>query len=509
MPVSPTYPGVHIQEKPSSVRTITGVATSITAFVGRALRECADEPVLIHSFADYVRRFGSLWDKSSMSYAVQQYYSNGGSEAVIVRVHKGALAALVAIPGAPAPDDLLLEAADPGTWGDQLRARVDHEVADPTDASTFNLFIEEMDPSVTPAQPRILESFRNVSITPTSPRYVKTVVAQESRLSKVLTADARPAAGSYVVTTTGSDGTAIDQDQVSDAGLEAAKHGIWALDDADLFNLLCIPPFKLGGDIDDQTRATAIAYCKKHRAVFLLDPLSTWKDATAVSAGLSAFSGFRSSYAVLYWPHLRIPDPLQGNRLATFAPCGVAAGVIARIDGERGVWKAPAGREATLSGVHELEYRLTDEENGDLNSLAVNCLRTFPVVGGVVWGARTFEGADWLASQWKYLPVRRLALYIEQTLYRGTQWAVFEPNDEPLWSQIRLNVGAFLHRLFRQGAFQGRTPREAYLVKCDVETTSQEDVDAGIVIIVVGFAPLKPAEFVFITIRQLAAQPTA
>ncbi|MGN6811706.1 MAG: phage tail sheath family protein, partial [Thermomicrobiales bacterium] len=173
---------------------------------------------------------------------------------------------------------------------------------------------------------------------------------------------------------------------------------------------------------------------------------------------------------------------------------------------QRGVWKAPAGIDASVNGVQDLNVPLTDLENGELNPRGINCLRNFRVFGTVVWGARTMRGADELADQWKYLPVRRLALYIEESLYRGTQWVVFEPNDEPLWSAIRLNVGAFMNTLFRQGAFQGRTPRDAYLVKCDSQNNPQNDIDRGIVNILVGFAPLKPAEFVFIQIQQLAGQ---
>jgi phage tail sheath protein FI len=170
------------------------------------------------------------------------------------------------------------------------------------------------------------------------------------------------------------------------------------------------------------------------------------------------------------------------------------------------VWKAPAGLEATISGVSGLTVKLTDGENGQLNPLAINCLRSFPNFGTVVWGSRTLNGSDQLANEWKYIPVRRLALFIEESLYRGTQWVVFEPNDEPLWAQIRLNVGAFMHNLFRQGAFQGKTPTEAYFVKCDKTTTPQNDIDLGIVNIVVGFAPLKPAEFVIIKIQQIAGE---
>jgi phage tail sheath protein FI len=187
-------------------------------------------------------------------------------------------------------------------------------------------------------------------------------------------------------------------------------------------------------------------------------------------------------------------------------PCGAVAGIFARTDAQRGVWKAPAGQEAQIKGVPQLSVSLTDAENGELNQLGINCLRAFPVYGRLVWGSRTLEGADRLASEWKYISVRRMALFIEESLYRGTQWVVFEPNDEPLWAQIRLNVGAFMHNLFRQGAFQGTTPKEAYLVKCDKETTTQNDINQGIVNILVGFAPLKPAEFVFIKIQQLTGQ---
>jgi phage tail sheath protein FI len=210
-----------------------------------------------------------------------------------------------------------------------------------------------------------------------------------------------------------------------------------------------------------------------------------------------------------FFPRLRLSDPLNNYQLRTFAPSGVVAGVYATIDGSRGVWKAPAGTEATLNGVQSMVYKLSDPENGVLNPLGVNCFRTFPVYGSVLWGARTLVGADALTSQWKYVPVRRMALFLEESLYRGTQWVVFEPNDEPLWAAIRLNVGSFMQDYFRKGAFQGQTPDQAYFVKCDSDTTTQSDIDNGIVNILVGFAPLKPAEFVVIQIEQLTGQTQA
>jgi hypothetical protein len=221
-------------------------------------------------------------------------------------------------------------------------------------------------------------------------------------------------------------------------------------------------------------------------------------------AGDVGLTGTDARNAALYFPRVREADPMRDGQIDTFAPCGIVAGIMARTDVQRGVWKAPAGIDASLNSIAGLEVNLTNDENGQLNPLGINCLRSFPITGSVVWGARTLRGADQFADDYKYVPVRRLALFLEESLYRGTQWVVFEPNDEPLWAQIRLNVGAFMHNLFVQGAFQGQTPKDAYFVKCDKDTTTQNDRDLGIVNILVGFAPLKPAEFVVIQIQQIA-----
>jgi uncharacterized protein len=252
-------------------------------------------------------------------------------------------------------------------------------------------------------------------------------------------------------------------------------------------------------------QAEAIVYCQRRRAFMLIDAPATIRSfGDAQTWAGSGAAPLRSRNSALFFPRLRAPDPLKNGVIGTFGSAGALAGLYARTDAERGVWKAPAGTTATIVGVTGLSYTLTDGENGALNPLALNCLRTFPVYGTVNWGARTGNGADVMADEYKYVPVRRLALFLEESLYRGTQWAVFEPNDEPLWAQIRLNLGAFMHTLYAQGAFQGRTPRDAYFVKCDKETTTQNDIDLGRVNIVVGFAPLKPAEFVIIQIQQIA-----
>jgi phage tail sheath protein FI len=292
------------------------------------------------------------------------------------------------------------------------------------------------------------------------------------------------------------------------------KTGIYALEDVDTFNILCIPRTAIvGPNAMTPTEAefvmsTAIKYCEKRRAFFIMDTPLGVDDVQEVKDWLGS-TNLRDKNSALYFPRIKIPDPLNDFRLRSVGASGTVAGLYARIDSNNGVWKAPAGTDAKLVNVQALDYTLTDMQNGTLNPLGINCLRSLPVYGKICWGARTLDGADQMTSEWKYIPVRRLALLIEESLYRGLTWVVFEPNDEPLWSQIRLNVGSFMHRLFRQGAFQGTTAREAYLVKCDKETTIQADIDLGVVNIVVGFAPLKPAEFVIIKIKQLAGQTQA
>jgi len=503
MAITVTYPGVYIQELDSGVRVIAGVPTSITAFVGRVRRGPVDTPTRVQGFGDYVRRFGNLWSESPMGYAVSHFFGNGGSDGMIVRVHN---------PSAPGADDradaivpadggtaMTLFAANPGVWGNQLRATITHAAAPPA----FHLTITEVSPA-NPTQVVAEERFLNLTLTAGDSRFVPDVLIAESRLVRlgVLPLGRPQLTGAPIAFSGGDDGLRVAAAQVSDLALAATRQGIYALEDADLFNLLCIPPFAPGVEPTSATWDAAAAYCRDRRAILLVDPPAAWQQVSDVTANLTNVVT-RSANAAIYFPRIRVPDPLRENRLETFAPCGAVAGVIARIDAERGFWKAPAGQEATLNGVRELSVRLTDGEHGQLNPIGVNCLRTFPIAGRVVWGARTLVGADVLADQWAYLPVRRTALFIEESLFRGTQWVVFEPNDEALWSQIRLNVGAFMNGLFRRGAFAGNTPAQAYFVKCDREANPQEDVDRGIVNILVGFAPVKPAEFVIISIQQI------
>jgi hypothetical protein len=305
----------------------------------------------------------------------------------------------------------------------------------------------------------------------------------------------------------GSDGTAPELTDFQ--GSVALKTGFYALDDVDLFNLMIIP-----GDegIDESTHTglwgPASTYCAERRAFLLMDTPASWTSSglPAVVGDTSLINSLRTSivkdHAAVFYPGLKYS---KNGLIATMGPSGAIAGLMARTDANRGVWKAPAGIEADIRNVSGLEVKLTDRENGVLNKKGVNCLRLFPS-GIVNWGARTLFGDDDFGNEWKYIPIRRLALMIEESLFRGTKWVVFEPNDEPLWAKIRLNLGAYMMSLFRQGAFQGTAPKEAFFVKCDRETTTQDDINKGIVNIEVGFAPLKPAEFVIIKIQQMAGE---
>jgi hypothetical protein len=534
MPAALTYPGVYIEEVPSGVRTITGVATSVTGFVGYATRGPVNAPTTVQSFAEFARTFGGLSAKSTMSYAVQQYFLNGGRDALIVRTAHLAGAGAKAKKGrvsvgGTGANELVLDAASEGEWADALRVRIDHDTRPevPGPATLFNLSIKDIGTGA-------VETLRNLAPNAS----LTALVEQQSSLVRVATAPtARP--DPHAATNPGDDpfdpaaptrfttfpvtgaGSGEDGAQVEADLVPAADDGtgVYALARADLFNLLCIPPMSPASDsgpgrvLSAGAKGGAAAFCEDHRALFIVDPHPDWTAPSQITAGtiqLSTYIGGIGSddrkNAAIYFPYLRAADPLQGDAPAEFPPSGAVAGVMARTDATRGVWKAPAGLDAGIAGVLELKAKLTDGENGIVNPLGVNCIRTFPTSGSVVWGSRTLAGSDALASEWKYVPVRRTALFLEESLYRGTQWVVFEPNDEPLWAQIRLNVGAFLNVLFRQGAFAGTTPREAYFVKCDRETTTQDHVNLGIVNIVVGFAPLKPAEFVVIKLQQMAGQ---
>jgi phage tail sheath protein FI len=500
MPVTPTFPGVYIEEIPSGVRTITGVATSIAAFAGWAPRGPTDRAQLILSWQDFERNFGTD-TRSNLAYSVYHFFANGGSQAYVIRL----LAANAKIAGVTIDGKLNVTAKNAGDWANTyaISTRVSS-----FDASRFTLNVLQVVNSVE----NVAETFSNLSMDPNNAQFVAKLVSDQSEFVNVAiaggattppanTATPSPKLGSG---TPGAPGDLLAPDT---ADFETAllpvsgTGGLFFLDRIDLFNLLVVP---------GESKATVIQalqkFCRDRRAFLVADSAPADTLTTLTPGPKTDMTGADSINSALYFPWVIAPDPFQGNLLRAFPPSGFVAGVYARTDAERGVWKAPAGTDASISGATGLTVNLTNAENGVLNPQAINVLRNLPVYGNVVWGARTLQGNDQRGSEWKYVPVRRLALFLEESLYRGTQWVVFEPNDEPLWAQIRLNIGAFMQDLFRQGAFQGRTPKDAYFVKCDKETTTQNDINNGIVNIIVGFAPLKPAEFVIIKIQQMSGQ---
>ena len=747
MPVTPTYPGVYIEEISSGVRTITGVSTSVAAFIGAAKRGPINTAVRILSFGDYERRFGGLDAESELSYAVRQFFLNSGSEAWVVRIAKDVNAAFKELLNTSSQDSLKITAVDEGKSGNNIQVKVDYKTSNP--ASTFNLAFNYISPDN--PQDNFSEKFENLSLNSKDSRYLENVINGISQLVKVertanldnigsikgtsrsgqisnisqlidtshnqlqvvvngsapvtviidnvlgnndqdkldsicqkiteqvaaidcvrenntilltskttgktssvrvlpglindvssrlklgtlnggvetdAVAQLRPAEkpdhgilvsgtiqdsdltdvptnkyslqisldgynpdtisidqaalsspdlatnlndlagriqasvrslklgnlayteftctvnGNKLILASGTRGAGssvfVDKASNNDLaetlkltktlatstpaknetlqngnesaytendaynllfGKQSERKGIYALEAVDLFNLLCLP-----GITDGSVLIDAAAYCQERRAFLIADAPKNADTPAEIEPVISGTALPKTEYGAVYYPWIYTADPLNNGKLRLSAPSGTIAGLYARTDSTRGIWKAPAGTDATLVGVQKVAYILTDKENGTLNPLGVNCLRIFPIYGAVAWGARTLRGADQIGSEYKYIPVRRTALYIEESLYRGLKWVVFEPNDEALWAQIRLNVGAFLNNLFRQGAFQGKSPREAYFVKCDKETTTQNDINLGIVNIVVGFAPLKPAEFVIIKVQQIAGE---
>jgi hypothetical protein len=296
--------------------------------------------------------------------------------------------------------------------------------------------------------------------------------------------------------TPGSDGTAsITENSFSSA--------FPLLDTVTDFSLLAVP-----GEGTSVMADLGMAYCANRplQDVFYIGEVGSTDDTPDEAAAFRNKLTTANSYGAIYFPWVKALDPTGVSRQPILLPpSGYLAGLYARIDATRGVWKAPAGTEASLNGVVGLAAELSDVQHGNLNPIGVNVIRRFAGAGVVSFGARTITSD----AEWKYVPVRRTVILLRVSIYYGIQWAVFEPNDEPLWSQLRLNIGAFMMTLFRQGAFQGSTASQAFFVKCDSETTTQADIDLGIVNILVGFAPLKPAEFVVVKISQKAGQASA
>jgi len=448
-------------------------------------------------------------------------------EYYIFEAVQGSVPVTIDIPSLTAPAAFKINAIDPGQWANNYGIRI---AANSFDGERFNLNVVSLNAS---GQETVVESFPSLSADPndTQSQFVEAVINDAesgSAYIKIVIGSTtglpapnpiQPAPGisepAYILSG-GLDGTPLAPTDSIFLGLlntagatdpnTGRANGVYLLAQEPIFNLLCVPGLTTLNAATTAAIQGLQQFCNSQRAFYIVDAPNTKNVNSLISAGPGNITGAYSINSALYFPWVIAPDPLNQYRTTSFPPCGFVAGLYAATDAARGVWKAPAGIDASLTGATGLTLTLTDAENGSLNPQAINCLRNFRVYGNVIWGARTLQGNDEQDSQWKYVPIRRLALYLESSLYDGTQWVVFEPNDEPLWSQIRLNVGAFMQGLFLQGAFQGSTPQQAYFVKCDSENNPQSQIDLGIVTILVGFAPLYPAEFVVIQIQQMAGQ---
>jgi phage tail sheath protein FI len=539
VPVTTSYPGVYIEELPSSTHTVSAAPTSITVFIGFTnpfwLRAPDATPppfgvaTEIFSFADYQALYGgffnSPWLPDYMGQAVFEFFDNGGSDAIIVALQAGNYFDPTKVP--PADDTgkgVVPATAVMGTGANNYTLTALQPVGlagPPQSGVTMQLVISNLiktsadddTADVTLVYGSNVETYRRLLITD----LLATINARSS-LALVSQKGTPPAA--Y----TGFDGTtpftyssapALGLTAINSLAYGPAFAANASLDKVSIFNLMVLP-----GQTNSAVLAEALAYCEDKRAFYIMDPPANAVADTLAETVPGAPAGADtiediwdggtlpvSQNGAIYFPYLQTTDMVTGGA-TTAPPSGYVAGIFAREDQNRGVWKSPAGLETTILGTTGVVPwgNMTNPQQGVLNTLGINVLRTFPGIGTVVFGARTLVSANTAYEQWKYVAVRRMALFLEDSLYASLGWAVFEPNDVPLWNALKQEVEAFMLGLFRQGAFQGATADQAFHVTCDSTTTSQADIDNGIVKILVAFAPLKPAEFVVIQIAQIAGQ---
>jgi phage tail sheath protein FI len=528
MTVQTSYPGVYIQEIPSLVHTITAAPTSVAVFVGYThpfLTKQTGVPVQLFSFADYQANFGGFfsapWQPDYVGHAVFQFFQNGGQTCFVVGlaaahyyVADSTPLSLVASV-APATAEISGTPANPLTFTAKQPVGLPAEGTTPAAGILMTVLISNVSTSAETADIVIfygttVETYRQVSIA------MLETTLQNSNLVQVSVAPGAtyPAQGSYPLGygNLPADAAAplTTYTVINPADFASVFLAGNPLDKVPVFNLLATP-----GITDSGVWSDVVAYCEGKRAFYIADTPSSSLPGQDVGSLIGDFTGGTapalppsSINAAVYYPWLMMNDPITGQPILS-PPSGFVAGIYGQEDSTRGVWKSPAGTETALLGTTGPDPNgiMTDLQQGVLNSNAIDCLRQFPGIGTVVFGARTTAGTDVSAQQqWKYIAVRRTALFIEQTLYANLTWAVFEPNAAPLWHALTQEVTAFMLSLFRQGAFAGTTPSEAFVVQCDATTTTPTDVANGTVNILVGFAPLVPAEFVVVQITQLAGQ---
>jgi phage tail sheath protein FI len=523
-------PGVYVEEISLGPKPIEGVSTSTAGFLGAAERG-AEYPRLVTSWLDFQRWYGSyVPDVSYLAYAVQGFFDNGGQRCYVSRVvHVEAVPANSAMATSGAVGNLTVTAIGRGAWGNNIMVKVDDATQRTPERDWFRVSIlyfrdppdpaDFVDPTSTdPAdlanpkrrEPDVLEVYDNLTHEAGASNNVVMVVNASSRLVRVEWGAGGPARlpnqGFTQLGNNGSNGADIEVDDfIGDldpiAGhpteLLGRGRGLAALETVDEISLLVVPDEVRDGM--DQVTEEVINQCERLKDRFAI---------VSVRQGQSDVANLRpprdTSYAAFYYPWIRMFDPsINDTRL--IPPTGHTAGIFARTDIERGVHKAPANE--VVRGARDLEFPVPKGTQDILNPRGVNCIRDFRSDrrGIRLWGARTMSSD----GEWKYVNVRRLFLFVEESIDEGTQWVVFEPNDEPTWAKVRRSITNFLIRVWRSGALMGTTQDEAFFVKCDRTTMTQDDIDNGRLICYIGIAPVKPAEFVIFRISQKTAEAPA
>ena len=480
-------PDVYVERVASGAEPIQTQGTAVAGFVGIARRGEIGEATLVTSWTEFTERFSKGLDTpfmadSDLAYAVYGYFQNGGGTAFIVRTaSETAERASVSIPAengtaenGTAENGITIYAKDEGTWGNKLSMKVTSTQENGVDIFTVEVSLDD----------EVVETFEGLKNDITDENYYLPIINSDSKFITVPAGGLQVGEGAF---SGGKDGI----DDITDADF-LGERGLKALDKVEAVRIVAIP-----GQTSKAVQQGILDYCSGRKDCFGIVDIGLGRTPTEALEDKAEIGG---SYGAVYYPWGKVVDPIGKGKLRLTPPSGHIAGVYARTDSERGVYKAPAGTEAVVKGFVEMERGLSDGEVELLNAKAVNCIISKPNKGIVVWGAR-------MATPDKdrfYVSDIRLDIMIEGSLYEGTQWSIFEPNDEKLWGSLTAQVKAFLYNLWVDGALFGATPEEAYFVKCDEELNSQEVRDAGKVIIEVGYAKKKPAEFTIIRITQKA-----
>ena len=506
----PTYltPGVYVEEVPSTSKPIEGVGTSIAAFVGLAPGGPVNTPMRISNWTQFAKIFGDpnepdngpFMEGAYLAHAVYGFFQNGGGLCWVVRVGAGDGDGARPRAALPAAADKSIEAFHAEALPD-VNGSVKVEVTEEPSAGegaepTYKLVVD--------AGTDGREEFGGLTLKKGA-KNIATQVNKASKFIKITEAtglpDARPATGTYTLSVPSA---GAEEVKASDfEGDVARRQGMGGLSAVDEITMVCMPDaMTLASNGDDSQlrdlQGKMIAHCEgagDRMAILDAPPnllpqeILEWRMNTA---------GYDSKFAALYYPWIEVMDPLT-NQPMLVPPSGHVAGVWCRTDANRGVHKAPANE--VVMGVNGLGFQVTQGEQGGLNKVGINCIRSFPGRGIRIWGARTLSSDP----EWRYINVRRLFNYIAESIMEGTQWSVFEPNDERLWMQLRIAASNFLTRTWREGALFGATPEQAFFVKCDAETNPPEVIEAGQVICEIGIAPVKPAEFVVFRLSQYSA----